>query len=82
MSEEDLRRRNSLLATLNFEGGHGVARALRDELESTHGIAVSLDKLRADILWLEDLGALKRQGDLCQITAEGREHAHLLRRLF
>ncbi len=82
MTEQDKRRRNSLLATLAFAGGNSVARALRDELETVHGIAVTLDRVRADLRVLQDLGALSLAGDLVQITAEGREHAQLLRELF
>lgn len=82
MNEADKRRRNSLLATLAFSGGNGVARELRNELEEVHGVAVTLDKVRSDLRVLADVGALKLNGDLVQITAEGREHASLLRELF
>lgn len=82
MSEEDRKRRNSLLATLAFAGGNSVARELRGELEEVHGIAVTLDKVRADLRVLQDVGAVRLNGDMVQITAEGREHAQLLRELF
>lgn len=82
MTEQDKKRRNSLLCTLNFYGGNGVARELRSELENTHGVAVTLDKLRADLRWLADIGAVRLNDDLVQITAEGREHALQLRALF
>lgn len=84
MTEEDKKRRNSLLATLAFAGGNSVARELRDELENVHGIAVTLDKVRADLRVLQDVGAVRITADcsLVQITAEGREHAHRLRELF
>lgn len=82
MTDDDKKRRNSLLCTLAFQGGHGVARELRNELERTHGIAVTLDRLRADLRWLQDVGAVTLNGDLVQITAEGREHAGQLRALF
>lgn len=82
MSEEDRKRRNSLLATLAFAGGNSVARELRTELEEVHGIAVTLDKVRADLRVLQDVGAVRLNGDMVQITAEGREHAQLLRELF
>lgn len=81
MSPEDKKRRNSLLATVAFYG-HGVARELRDELETTHGIAVTLDRVRADLRVLDDVGAIRINGDLAQITAEGREHVNGLRELF
>lgn len=82
MQEADRKRRNSLLCTLAFAGGNSVARELRDELESVHGIAVTLDKVRADLRVLADVGAVRLNGDMVQITAEGREHAQLLRELF
>lgn len=82
MTEDDRRRRNSLLATLAFAGGHSVARVLRNELEAVHGIAVSLDRVRADLRVLQDVGALRLADDLAQLTAEGREHVQMLRELF
>lgn len=82
MIEDDKKRRNSLLCTLAFQGGNGVARELRNDLESVHGVAVTLDKVRADLRVLADIGALQLNGDLVQITAEGREHAQGLRELF
>lgn len=82
MTEQDKKRRNSLLATLAFAGGNGVVRELRNELESVHGIACTQDKVRADLLALQDVGAVRLSENLVQITAEGREHAHGLRELF
>lgn len=82
MTEQDKKRRNSLLATLAFAGGNSVARELRNELEEVHGVAATLDKVRADLHVLADIGALRLNGDMVQITAEGREHAKLLRELF
>ena len=81
MGDDDKKRRNALLCTVSFHG-HGVARELRNEMESTHGIAVTLDKLRADLRWLADIGGVSLSGDQVQITAEGREHAQQLRELF
>lgn len=82
MTDQDRKRRNSLLATLAFAGGNSIARELRADLEEVHGIAVTLDKVRADLRVLEDIGALRLADDMVQITAEGREHAQLLRELF
>lgn len=82
MTEQDKKRRNSLLCTLAFAGGNSVARELRNELESVHGVAVTLDKVRADLRVLADVGAVSLNGDMVQITAEGREHARMLRELF
>ena len=82
MNEQEKKRRNSLLATLAFLGGNSVARELRDELEGVHNIAITLDKVRADLRVMADIGALQLNGDMVQITAEGREHAQRLRELF
>ncbi len=82
MTDDDKKRRNSLLCTLAFAGGHSVARELRNELESVHGIAVTLDRVRSDLLCLANVGAVKVGGDMVQITAEGREHAEMLGELF
>lgn len=84
MTDQDRKRRNSLLATLVFAGGNSVARVLRAELESVHGIAVTLDKIRADLRVLADIGAVRydHADDMVQITAEGREHVTRLRDLF
>lgn len=82
MDAQDRKRRNSLLCTLAFAGGNSVARELRAELESVHGVAATLDKVRADLRVLADVGAVQLNGDMVQITAEGREHAELLRELF
>lgn len=83
MIDSNKKRRNSLLATLAFSG-NSVARVLRTELETVHGIAVSLDKVRADLRVLEDVGAVRYdpEGDLVQITNDGREHVQKLRELF
>lgn len=57
MNDIDKKRRNSLLATVAFYG-HGT-RELRDELETTHGIAVTMDRVRADLRVLADVGAVR-----------------------
>lgn len=79
---DDRKRRNSLLATLAFEDGSTTARLLRQQLEEVHGIAVTLDRVRADLRWLADIGALTLEGDQAMLTAEGREHVRRLRALF
>ena len=81
MSPEDKKRANSLLVTLHFGGGSGQARGLREELETTHGIAVTLDRVRADLAWLTDVGLVQRFEDTVVLTQEGRETATGLRRL-
>lgn len=84
MNDADKKRRNSLLASLAFAGGSSVARVLRDELESVHNIPATLDRVRADLRVLADLGAANydADGDLVRLTAEGREHVQRLRSLF
>lgn len=81
MTEADKKRANSLLVTLHFAGGAGQARGLRDELESVHGIAVTLDRVRMDLAWLSDVGLLQRVNDTVALTQEGREVACGLRKL-
>ncbi|MDP2808658.1 MAG: hypothetical protein Q8O34_00750 [Rhodocyclaceae bacterium] len=82
MTDADRKRRNSLLASLAFADGSSVARALRDELESVHNVAVTLDRVRADLRVLADIGALRLDGDRAMLTAEGREHVDRLLELF
>lgn len=82
MIDDDRKRRNSLLASLAFAGGVSVARELRDELESVHNIAVTLDRVRADLRVLADIGAVRLEGDRVLLSAEGREHVDRLRSLF
>lgn len=83
MTEPDKKRCNSLLATLAF-AGQSVARELRNELESVHGIPCTLDRVSADLRRLADLGAVRFDPDtgVAQITTDGREHVQRLRELF
>lgn len=83
MTEADRKRRNSLLATLAFSG-QAAARELRNELETVHGLAVTLDRVDSDLRALAEVGAVRYDAGLrlAQITAEGREHAQQLRELF
>lgn len=82
MTDEDKRRRNSLLACIAFAGGNSVARELRNEMETVHNIPATLDRVRADLRVLADVGAVKIDGDRVMLTAEGREHVDRLRELF
>ena len=83
MTEADRKRRNSLLATLAFSG-QAASRELRNELETVHGLAVTLDRVDSDLRALAEVGAVRYDSALrlAQITAEGREHAQQLRELF
>lgn len=82
MDERDKKRRNSLLSSIAFTGGHGVVRLLRQDLEDIHFIPATLDRVRADLAWLADVGAVEVDGDLVRLTSEGREHVQRLRDLF
>ncbi|MFA9951146.1 hypothetical protein [Dentiradicibacter hellwigii] len=42
-----------------------------------HGIAASLDLIRADIDWLVEMGLVRFNGELAQITERGRDVAAL-----
>ncbi len=81
MTDTDKKRANSLLVTLLFSGGAGQARALRDELESVHGVVATLDRVRADLAWLADVGLLQKIEDTVALTEEGRDVANGRRRL-
>ena len=82
MNDDDKKRRNSLLASLAFAAGNSTARVLRDELEEVHNVAATLDRVRADLRVLADVGAVLLDGDRVMLTAEGREHVDRLRELF
>ena len=78
----DRKRRNSLLASLAFAGGGSVARELRGELEAVHNLPCTLERVRADLRWLADIGAVLLDGDRVMLAAEGREHVDRLREMF
>lgn len=81
MTDQDKMRRGSLLATLMFANGYATARALRDELETVHGVAVTLDRVKADLVKLADQGLVQRREDLACITEDGRSVVRGLREL-
>lgn len=81
MTEADKKRANAILVSLLFAGGASQARTLQTELEGVHGIAVTLDRVRADLSWLADVGLLNRINDTVALTEEGRETAKGLRAL-
>lgn len=67
-------RRRGILALLFFAPGQAMnARKLRDELELVHGQVATVDKIRADLLWLADVGMVQAQGDMATLTERGRE---------
>lgn len=69
-------RRHSLLATLYFEP-HGSARVstLVRQMELVHNLAVSADLVRADLMWLEEMGLVRSKDDSAQVTERGRDVA-------
>lgn len=70
----ELIRRRGILALLFFAPGQALtARALRDELETVHGQVATVDRVRADLLWLADIGLLRVAGDAATLTERGRE---------
>lgn len=67
-------RRRAILALLFFAPGQTLtARKLRDDLEAVHGQVVTVDKVRADLLWLADVDMVKAAGDVCTVTERGKE---------
>ncbi len=76
MSEQEKKRRASLLSTLAFEPASTVAR-LRTEMETVHGLACSADLLRADLGWLAEMGLVKWNGEIAQCTERGKDVAAL-----
>lgn len=67
-------RRRAILSLLFFaEGQSMTARRLRDELESVHGQVVTVNRVRADILWLQDVGVTQGTADAAMLTERGRD---------
>lgn len=69
-------RRASLLATLYFEPS-GTARitVLVKQMELVHGLVVSTDLVRADLVWLDEIGLARYKDDAAQITERGKDVA-------
>lgn len=67
-------RRQGILSLLFFAAGQSLtARRLRDELEGVHGQVATVDRVRADILWLVDVGLVVGTGDAAMLTERGRD---------
>jgi hypothetical protein len=73
MNALDKKRASSLLATLLFRDGTCNPRDLRDDLERVHGIAATLDRVRADLAWLADVGLVGYRYEIAMLTEEGRD---------
>jgi len=70
----ELSRRRAVLALLFFAPGQTQpVRALRDDLDITHGLLATLDQVRADLVWLAELGMVQAQADVATITERGRD---------
>lgn len=72
----DYTRRRAILAVLAFAPGRAAtARLLRDELEGVHGQMATVDRVRADLIWLADVGLVKRVDslDLARLTEAGAD---------
>lgn len=75
MTEQDKKRATSLLATLLFRNGTCNPRDLRKDMEQVHGIVATLDRVRADLAWLDDVGLVefKSDIDIAMLNEEGRD---------
>tara|TARA_R110002049_G_scaffold13675_8_gene59410 strand:+ start:139 stop:408 length:270 start_codon:yes stop_codon:yes gene_type:complete len=67
-------RRHAVLSLLFFSAGQSMtARRLRDELEALHGQVATVDRVRADILWLQDVELVAGISDAATLTERGRD---------
>lgn len=67
-------RRRSLLLTL-YQCDNSCARVaeLVREMELIHSLAVSSDLVRADLMWLAEMGLLRYKDDNAQLIERGRD---------
>lgn len=75
MTPLDKKRASSLLVSLLFAGGSSQARTLQGELETVHGVVATLDRVRADLVWLADTGLVQKINDTVALTEDGRDVA-------
>jgi hypothetical protein len=67
-------RQRTILGALFFSPGEAVSvRTLRDTLETTHGELHRLDSLRAELIRLQDCGAVDLKADLVRLTDYGHD---------
>ena len=67
-------RQHTLLGVIHFAPGDAIlARKLRDSLENTHGTYLTMDALRAELIRLEDVGAVHVKTDMVCLTEFGRD---------
>ena len=67
-------RRHSLLCTL-YQCDYQSARTseLVREMELVHSIAASSDLVRADLMWLAEMGLIRFKDDQAQLMERGRD---------
>lgn len=67
-------RRRAILALLFFAPGQALSvRALRTELENSHGQVASMDRVRADLDWLTDVELIRYRDELATLTERGAD---------
>lgn len=72
--EAQTRRRGAILSLLFFAAGQTMrVHRLQRELESAHGLAASVDRIRADVLWLKDVEMVSAVDDAATLTERGRD---------
>lgn len=70
----ELNRRRAVLALLFFASGQTQpVRALKQDLDATHGLVATMDQVRADLIWLAQLGMVQTAQDVATITEAGRD---------
>lgn len=76
LSNPAAHRRHSLLATLYFEpAGSARVGVLVRQMELVHNLAISADLMRADLMWLDEIGLVRFKDDSAQVTERGRDVA-------
>ena len=67
-------RRHSLLLTLfQFDASFARVAELVLEMELIHCLAVSADLVRADLIWLAEMGLINFKADSAQLIERGRD---------
>lgn len=69
-------RRHSLLASLYFETNSTArVRTLVRQMDLVHNVAVSTDLVRADLMWLQEVGLVRLKDDTAMLTERGSDVA-------
>lgn len=73
-TERSEHRQRMILGGIFFSPGDAVGvRRLRDEMENTHGEPYSMAALRAELIRLQDVGAVDVKADLVRLTEFGND---------